>query len=119
MQRQMERMGNLGVCARIPWILVLECKCTLQAYYGSGFKVAMVMLWEWIYLGAHSKYWGLVLWISDHVGWTQLRPIPGTPYFHRHGGRCQYLNCNDDDCINKSLPVWYRKITRWDKAHEL
>lgn len=115
MKRRMERMQALGMIAKVPAMLVFECKVVLKAYYGSYCRAALVMLWEWFYLSALEWYWRFVYWLCDKIGWTKLRPIPGTRHFERHGGKCQYLNCGDMDCIQKSVPQWFQKLTRMDR----
>lgn len=114
MKRRMERMKPfLGIMARVPAILVLESKMTLKAYYGSYFRAGLILIWESIYLGSKGLYWGWVYEFCDFVGWTQLRKChPDSKHLIRHGGNCTYYNCSDPDCVDKSIPVWFRKLTR-------
>ena len=115
--KRSEKMQHLGTQAKIPILLVINCRLVLKDYYGSDFKVAMRILWEWFYLGSHSLYWSVLIWISDRVGWTKLRHIPDNPvtveHWERHGYKCDHLNCQDDQCIDKSLPRWFKWVTRW------
>lgn len=113
MKQRMDRITEMRHF-KIPAIFALECKLALIAYYGSGLRAAFSMIWDWVYLQTHDRYWRIVLWFTDKVGWTKLRPIPGTLYVERHGGKCEYHNCQDMDCIEKSLPPWFRKISGWD-----
>lgn len=117
MARRMERMKPLGIMFQIPAILVLESKCTLKAYYGGDIRAGMVLIREGIYLGSVGLYWHIVYSICDWAGWTKLREfMPGSPHKIRHGGKCNYLNCDDSHCIDKSIPRWYRKFTGMDRV---
>lgn len=104
---------------RIPPIFVLECKLVLKAYYGSYFKAALNLLFEWVYLESHSYYWACVYKFCDWVGWTYLRPIyPDNPKMkQRHGHQCTYMNCRDMKCIDNGIPRWFKWLTRI-KKHE-
>lgn len=116
-KRRQERMRNLGVLSAIPVAIVHECKCVLTAYYGNRFRLALHLVWEGVYLTAHDRYWRIVLWVSDTIGWTKLQPFsPDRPDIRlRHGRQCDKLNCSDNDCLYRSLPRWYSAITGFGK----
>lgn len=108
---RMERFKTKSVFI-IPAIFASECSMVLEAYFGGPIRA-----------GLHLIYWGVrssiarqrarFLWaISDRVGWTRLQQIPDTPCFERHGGQCKYHNCMDSNCIDKSVPKWFRWLTR-------
>ena len=100
--------------ARIPALLALESKLNLQAYYGSLWRAGWVMIRE--HFRTLDRYWGAVYWFCDFVGWTKLREFePGSPHAVRHGGKCDYLNCADMECIPKSIPKWFQKLTRMER----
>ena len=115
--KQCNDIRNLGPAGRLDFVVLLKCRLVLSAYYGGEFRVAIRLLRDWAWLGSHSVYWSVLIWISDRVGWTVLRHIPDNPvtreHWERHGGKCDHLNCQDDQCIKKSLPKWFKWITRW------
>lgn len=115
-RRRLERMKPLGYMGSIPVILVSESKLNLTAWYGGYWRAAVALIVEGTYYFWIGFYWGLVFRISDWVGWTKLRPIPGTPHKERHSGKCEYLNCNDSFCHSKDIPRWYKRLTGASEA---
>lgn len=117
MKRQAGRFSKMHpLMAGVPGILVFECKVTLKAYYGSYLRAGLVLILDWAWMKLHGMYWGAVFRFCDWVGWTKLVPVsPDNPNVKwRHGGQCQYLNCSDMNCLERSVPRWFRKITGWD-----
>jgi hypothetical protein len=113
MARRVERMQKLSpMLCRIHPILVMECKVTLKAYYGSYWRAGWVLILESIVFGSHSLYWHFVYWIADLVGWTECIPMmPGdNRTVRRHKKGCS-PNCQNPDCMDGAIPKWYLKLT--------
>lgn len=121
MKRRMARMKELRGQFLIPAICAYESATNLKAYYGSYWRAGWTLIWRYcIIMGLHDRYWSLVFWCCDWWGWTVVRPFdPLCPRWKsRHGGRCDKMNCADVYCIEKSVPRWFRWLTRWDDTYE-
>ncbi len=115
MTRQCERFEHLGVMAKIPAVLTFQCEIVLTAYYGSYFCAGLHLIGQSFYWAWHNLYWNFVHRICDWMGWTQLYRYPVEGWrgqFVRHGKLCDGSDC--ENCIDKSVPKWFKKLTRWD-----
>lgn len=104
----------------IPAIVNSECRMVTHAYYGGRWWALWYMFKEACYLGTHGAYHSFLLWICDTAGWSKVYDIPQTKDFiahqQRHGKKCSGSpNCNNMNCIDESIPRWFRTITGWDK----
>lgn len=103
----------------VPYLLLATLWRGCRAYYGGSIRA----LWK---LGAEDlKSWWRMrvvistwIWISDLVGWTKVYHYHETEemlaHQERHGYKCSGSpNCNDPDCISRSLPPWFKKLTGW------
>src|SRR6266404_2356191 len=104
----------------IPAIAAFECKMVLNAYYGGQLRTSLALFREWFYLWRHDIFNSAVIWICDRVGWTRLYDVPETetmkPYRMRHGRNCSGSpNCQNMNCIDDSIPKWFRWLTGWHK----
>lgn len=109
-----------SVVVKIPAMASFQLRYTLEAYYGGRWRMIRALIWEGIYLGWHSFNTTWKLWITDRMGWTKLYDLPGStkkmPMRMRHGRKCSGSpNCNNMNCIEDSLPRWFKWLTRWDK----
>ena len=55
----------------------------------------------------------------DWMGWTRVYDYPETKsmiaHSERHGRKCSGSpNCSNMNCINDSIPKWFKVLTRWD-----
>ena len=105
---------------QIPAIAAAECQMLLESYHGGKWRVIRYLFREWLYLRSNSVLWNARLWISDAVGWTKIYDVPETAdciaHQQRHGRKCSGSpNCDDLHCIDRSIPKWFRRLTRWDK----
>lgn len=107
------------VHANVPFLLVLEYWSGVRAYYGSSRRalsaLARYEFWKWW----HHVIGRIHLIITDGVGWTKVYFYPETdtmPAYHlRHGWKCSGSpNCDDLDCISRSIPRWFKRLTRWE-----
>ena len=95
-----------------------ECEMVVIAYHGSRLRAGLSLIKEYFRLGFSQRYFHLVFWFCDFIGWTKLVDIPETQTHHaykmRHAKKCHGSpNCSQD-CINSAVPKWFRKITRTD-----
>lgn len=107
----------------LPAMFMMECYGAIRAYHGGAFPAWWAMTWHFAYLGFASMAGASEVWLWDKMGWTKLYHSPGTKthreYWHRHGWKCSGSpNCNNLDCIEDSLPGWYRFLTRSKKRDE-
>lgn len=109
--RRRERLLEPSVIHQIDTLFEMECEMVVSAYYGGRVRAGLRMMWKGVGETLRSRWWAVVYRFGDRVGWTQLRPVPGTPFFERHGGSCDKLNCNDANCIRRDLPRWWRRLT--------
>lgn len=110
-KRRQERMRNLGVLASIPAGLILECTCTLSAYYGGDIRAGIKLIQGGIQCRVQMAYWELLMWFSDRMGWTKLvRLAPDVKFSIRHAGSCDKLNCQDVNCCERDMPQWFRRM---------
>lgn len=103
---------------KIPAIAVMEMKLALHAYYGGPWKMLYWLFREQFFLWRNDMYGAVIIAICDFMGWTKLYNLPGStperPMMMRHGRKCSGSpNCNDMDCIERSLPRWFFFITKW------
>ncbi len=93
-------------------ILASECSMVLEAYYGGPIRAGLHTIRWGIVYGVGRRWTHLLLAFCDRIGWTRLQRIPGTAHFERHGAHCPH-NCQDFNCIGKSIPKWFRVLARW------
>lgn len=106
---------------RIPGIVMFQVETLQTHYYGSYAKAGLALLRKAFYLWWNDKLTHCFLWISDSMGWTKVYDIPETPEYvahqQRHGRKCSGSpNCQNDQCIDDSLPKWFRWL--WRKRFE-
>ncbi|MDE2096149.1 MAG: hypothetical protein KGL39_02815 [Patescibacteria group bacterium] len=104
---------------KIPPIAVLQYEMLLEAYHGGPVRAGLAFIRKGVAEAVRDARWSILLKITDSVGWTKLHHMPETEthheYWHRHGRKCHGSpNCNDFNCIEKSLPRWFKWLTRWD-----
>lgn len=102
----------------IPPIIASEFELALHAYYGSRWQMVRALARKALVLWWDGKVGGCLMWISDTVGWTKVYHVPETKdyvdHYRRHGRKCSGSpNCQNMDCINDSLPKWFRRILEW------
>lgn len=114
-----ERLSRSSPIRRIDFIFVTECEMALSAYFGGDIRAGVSLLVRGIGAASRGVYWNCVYRVCDRIGWTQLRPIPGTDAFERHGRGCDKMNCQDMDCVQRGIPGWYKTLTRMEGFGDL
>jgi hypothetical protein len=104
--------GKTHVTHKIDFLFAMNLEIALAYYHGGRIRAGWEMLREGLHLGIVGTYWSGVYRFCDKVGWTRLREIPGTPYFERHSGKCDKMNCSDMECVQRGIPKWFKKLTR-------
>lgn len=103
----------------VPYLLVSTFWRGCKAYYGGAiralWKLGTEELGSWWRLQVVITIW---IWISDTAGWTKVYHYQATDemiaHSERHGRKCSGSpNCDDPDCISRSLPGWFKKLTGW------
>ena len=105
---------------RIPPIAASECQMLLEAYHGGRWKTIFALTGMAIFLLRHDLNARFVIWLCDLAGWTKVYDIPETEkmraHKQRHGRKCSGSpNCQNVNCIDDSIPAWFKFISRWDK----
>lgn len=115
---------------KIPPMAVMEMKMAISSYYGGDRRAIFAWAREAFYLWRLSTYHCLLLKITDGIGWTKLWHIQPTnqwiEHWRRHGCKCACVNKDfpeptencEGDCIDESIPRWFKFITRWDTIYE-
>lgn len=94
----------------------MECGMCLAYYHGSYIRAGLWMVWHGIESNVRGFYWSSVYRLCDKIGWTRLQEYPDIPgCFERHSAKCDKLNCNDMNCVQSGIPLWFRKLTRMTK----
>lgn len=104
---------------RIDGMLMFSLEWMQECYYGGRWATVWALFRKAIYYSWHERVGGLRIWICDRAGWTKIYEVPetATHYGHRqrHGRKCSGSpNCNNMNCIEESVPRWFRWITRWE-----
>lgn len=107
-----------GIGSRITPLMMMELELLQQAYYGSQLKAGRHLLWAGIKDLIFSKACKLRIKVCDWMGWTKVYHYHETElmraHSQRHGRKCSGSpNCQNDRCIDDSVPKWYKKITGW------
>lgn len=89
----------------------MECRIALASYHGSIVRAGWHLIVFGIRANLRSVYWHVVYRVFDKIGWTRLQPIPGTPYYERHSGKCDRMNCMDMNCVDGGIPKWFQRAT--------
>ncbi len=102
----------------IPALMAMECWCLVKAYYGSTSRALWTLGKNALHLWAWGWYGSILIKISDRAGWTKMYHYNETEemfaHDERHGRLCSGSpNCADMDCISRSIPKWFKRITRW------
>lgn len=122
--RMREHAKSDSVMWRIPPVVMLEVRCLQNAYWGGPWRVVWALFKENLWLSAQSFRLGLGLTIADWLGWTKLYWNPETSeitgHYRRHGRKCSGSpNCHNENCIDESVPRWFRRLFGWPEKVEL
>lgn len=113
---QMDRL-RFSPASRVPVVGAMTCWMALKAYYGGSCRA----LWElakWDWMMYRGYIWSIItMWCSDKLGYTKVYTYPATSEMRemrvRHGIKCHASpNCEDIECINNSLPRWFKWLFR-------
>lgn len=115
----LSRRESVRTMNKIPAILVHNCWHAIELYYGGPLRAIWAMAANEFHLWAWGKFHSFTLWICDSVGWTKIYHYPETDgmwsHDERHGWKCSGSpNCGDTDCISRSIPAWFKRLTRWE-----
>jgi hypothetical protein len=113
--RNRERLLRPSPMHSIDALFKLECEVILAYYYGGYVRAGWHLFWHGAASALRGCYWNAVFRFCDLIGWTRLQQIPGTPYFERHSGKCDKLNCQDIECVDRGIPNWYKKLTKMNR----
>lgn len=103
----------------VPYMLMLEYWSGVRACYGTNRKALVSIARYSLRRSWNCALTRAVLIVTDGIGWTKVYFYPETdamPAYHRrHGWRCSGSpNCDDEDCINRAIPPWFKRLTRWE-----
>jgi hypothetical protein len=108
---------------RIPPIIALKCETILSAYHGSTMKAAIAMLLKELRHKKESALARARMWVAEKMGWVICRHHPETSesyeHYAYHGKHCSYLNCDDMDCVDRSIPKWFKVLSGWKDLKDL
>lgn len=109
-----------SVLFRIDPMLAFEVEALLHAYYGGEWRMIFALIRKHSVLSYHSLIGRVTFWFCDFIGWTKVYFYPETrlmrAHHQRHGRKCSGSpNCSNMNCIDDSIPSWFKKICRWDK----
>jgi hypothetical protein len=107
-----EHLSKSYIISKIDFLCAMNMEIGLAYYHGGRVRAGWKMMREGIRLNVSGFYWSCVFRFCDKVGWTRLQLIPGTPYFERHSGKCEKMNCADCDCVSSGIPKWFQRLTR-------
>lgn len=116
-QRWLEKMiKEDSIFHKIPGMMAFQMKVCLEKYYGGRWQLILALIKEGWYLTWRGWLSSFIWWFSDRMGWTKVYSYPQTERMHahqrRHGCKCSGSpNCKNDNCIDDSLPKWFRKLT--------
>jgi hypothetical protein len=101
-------------------LVVSEFEQAIEAYYGGYWGAARNALRKAIYITWGNWTSRIRIGICDRMGWTKLYYYNETDtmlgHWQRHGRKCSGSpNCNNMNCINDSVPRWFKWLTRWEE----
>jgi hypothetical protein len=104
--------------SNIPALFAHECWWCIRSYYGSSPRALWFLLREDFWIWSRSIWHRFLIVITDRVGWTKIYHYPQTDtmveHWQRHGYKCHGSpNCENMDCIEDSIPRWFKIIFRW------
>ena len=109
-----KKIFEIPALARIDGIFIFHIRIIIKAYYGGYIRAGLALIRFGIRDLFFHYYWTWVYLASDTMGWTQLYKNDGWPgCFIRHGRYCENHESCKHDCIEKSVPRWYQKLTFW------
>jgi hypothetical protein len=108
------------VARTIPAMFVWGSWLAISCYHGGCWKALFFIARHEIHSAIVLRWHTFLIWICDRAGWSKIYEYPETEtmlaHLQRHGRKCSGSpNCSDMDCIGRSIPRWFKVITRWDK----
>jgi hypothetical protein len=122
-ERRVDRIRGHGPNSfmwRVAPAIAFELRLLLESYYGGPWRMVWALFRLTFSNIIHTWTGRLRIWVCDRMGWTKIYFVPETDYmrahWRRHGRKCSGSpNCDNINCIQDSVPGWYRWLTRWDK----
>lgn len=108
---------------KIAPIAASECLLVVHAYYGGPWHTIWSLTRKQLFLDYHGVKGSLIWGFCDLVGWTKVVHHPGNDlaidHWRRHGKQCSGSpNCHDLDCVERSIPNWFKKLVGWFRYYE-
>lgn len=105
---------------KIAPIARMEMIIALSYYHGGRGRLALALLREWFVLARSHYCCAITMFVCDRMGWTKVYHYPETDsmiaHSQRHGRKCSGSpNCSNANCIDDSVPRWFKILSRWDK----